>query len=117
MGTGIYREQLTEPRGCIIEIGVELIAASEEVPHGEWERWLKEEFDWSDRTARRYVSVASAFSSDTVSADFDTLTIEANALYALAASDVPQAARDEAVERAQAGDHVVPPLPTRLWSS
>jgi hypothetical protein len=34
------------------------------------------------------------------------LAIEAKALYALSAPDVPQAVRDEAVERAEAGERI-----------
>lgn len=42
----------------IIEIGNELLAAKKEVGHGNWSAWLKEEFSWSDRTARRFMAVA-----------------------------------------------------------
>ena len=45
----------------IIEIGNELIAAKEEVGHGNWSAWLETEFDWSDRTARRFMAVAERF--------------------------------------------------------
>jgi hypothetical protein len=46
--------------------------------------------------------VADAFKS-ALDADFTGLTIDATALYALSAPDVPQEAPDEAVERAEDG--------------
>ena len=45
----------------IIEIGNELLAAKKEVGHGNWSAWLKKEFSWSDRTARRFMAVAERF--------------------------------------------------------
>lgn len=45
----------------IIEIGNELIAAKAEIGHGNFTEWLKENFDWSDRTARYFMSVAQRF--------------------------------------------------------
>jgi hypothetical protein len=51
------------------------------------------------------MQVAEAFKSLSVS-DFNALTIDATALYALAAPDVPQSARDAAVEQAEAGEHI-----------
>lgn len=92
-------------RGSIIEIGRELIAAKAEVAHGNWLDWLDAEFGWSERTARNFMRIAEAFKSARL-ADFDSLTIDATALYALAAPDVPQPVRDEAVARAEAGEHI-----------
>ena len=45
----------------IIQIGEELIAAKQEVGHGNWSQWLDKEFAWSDRTARRFMAVAERF--------------------------------------------------------
>ena len=55
--------------------------------------------------ARKYMEVvrASKLESDS---NFDGLTIDATALYDLAAPDVPQPVREEAVQRAQAGEHI-----------
>jgi hypothetical protein len=92
-------------RTCIIEIGRELIAAKAELAHGEWLPWLKDEFGWTVRTADKYMEVVRAFKLESDS-NFDGLTIDATALYALAAPDVPQPVREEAVHRAQAGEHI-----------
>ena len=56
----IRKLQADVQRG-IIEIGNELIAAKEQVGHGNWSAWLETEFDWSDRTARRFMAVAERF--------------------------------------------------------
>ena len=75
------------------------------VGHGDWLLWLQTEFGWSEPTARRYMQVAGAF-QNAHSERFDTLTIDATALYALSAADVAQEARDIAIERAEAGEHI-----------
>lgn len=53
----------------IIEIGRRLIQAKEMLPHGEWGKWLEEEVDFSDRTARRFMQVVSEFSKRPALAD------------------------------------------------
>ena len=45
----------------VIEIGTRLNLAKEKVPHGEWQRWLKDNFGFTDRTARNFMSVAERF--------------------------------------------------------
>lgn len=45
----------------IIQIGEELIAAKEQIGHGNWSHWLDKEFAWSERTARRFMAVAERF--------------------------------------------------------
>jgi hypothetical protein len=92
-------------RGCIVEVGRELIEAKALCAHGQWLPWLLVEFGWSEDTAHRYMQVAKAFQIPHA-AEFSVLTIDATALYTLAAPDVPQSARNEAVERAQAGEHI-----------
>jgi hypothetical protein len=66
-------------------------------------------FRWSNSagtaTAKNYMSVDRAFESKSLNiGDFSVLTT--TALYALAAPDVPQQARDEAIDRAQSGEHI-----------
>jgi hypothetical protein len=36
-----------------------LIRAKEAVPHGQWQRWLADNFDQSDRTAQRFMQLAA----------------------------------------------------------
>jgi hypothetical protein len=97
------RSLVNVARGCIVEIGRELIEAKAEVEHGQWLPWLSDEFGWSKSTAENYMNVATKFPTI---GNLTGITIDATALYALAAPDVPQAARVEAVERAKAGEHI-----------
>jgi hypothetical protein len=99
------RNLVNVARGCIIEIGRELIAASGEVPDGQWEAWLKREFGWAPQTARNYIHVSSSFQSPTVR-DWSDIKIDARALYLLARPKVPPEIRSEAVELAQEGKHI-----------
>lgn len=99
------RDLVGTARLCIIEIGRELIAAKKLVVHGEWLPWIDREFGWDDVTASRYMKVARAF-QNLQREEFAGLTIDATALYALSAPDVPQEARDEAIERAAGGEQI-----------
>ncbi len=101
------RELVNMARGAIIEIGRELIQASDEVEHGLWLDWLRKNFGWSETTARRYMNIAEAFGAATQHGRFDLeISFEARALYALASPDVPQAARDEAIALAESGERI-----------
>jgi transcriptional regulator with XRE-family HTH domain len=96
----------------IIEIGRELAAAKTMIPHGGWTPYLEREFKWSDRTAQRYMAAAADFDKYAAEDKTDTgvgfarLNIDIAAFYALAASGVPEEAREEAVARAKGGEHI-----------
>ena len=47
----------------IIEIGKRLIEAKENLPHGEFTKWLEERIDISHRTANNFMKVAKTFSN------------------------------------------------------
>ncbi len=49
----------------IIEIGRRLIEVKEILEHGEYLKWLKEKVDFTERTAQRFVKVATVFSNTT----------------------------------------------------
>lgn len=44
-----------------IEIGKRLAVAKEKVPHGEWQNWLEDNFNFSQRTARQLMQIAERF--------------------------------------------------------
>ena len=50
----------------IIEIGKRLIDVKENTQHGEYLKWLEEKVDFTERTAQRFVKVATAFSNTTL---------------------------------------------------
>ena len=86
----------------IFEIGQKLLEVKVQLGHGHFGNWLGAEFDWDERSARRFMSVAVAFKSDNLS----DLSIAPSALYLLAAPSTPPTARTEALARARAGDFI-----------
>ncbi len=88
----------------IVDIGRNLLFVKGELDHGQFGEWLKVEFAWDERTARRFMAVAERFKTDTVS----DLDFAPTALYALSAPDVPEEATEEAIEAAEAGETITP---------
>jgi hypothetical protein len=86
----------------IIDIGEHLVGVKVELGHGNFEKWLSTEFDWSIATARRFMQVFEQFKSLNLS----DLNIATSALYLLAKSSVPEKARDEAITRAEQGENI-----------
>ena len=86
----------------IIDVGHDLLAVKEALPHGQFGPWLKAEFGWSERSAQNFMSVAEKFKS----AKIADLPIQPSAAYFLAAPSVPDEARQVAVEKAEAGEEI-----------
>ena len=86
----------------IIDVGNDLLAVKEALPHGQFLPWLRAEFGWSERTAYNFISVAERFKV----ANFASLPIQPSAAYLLAAPTVPDEARQVAVEKAEAGQEI-----------
>src|SRR5262249_172303 len=70
--------------------------------HGNWLPWLNREFGWTDDTALNFMRVYELSKSR----NFRDLSLPLSALYLLAAPSTPQEARDEIIERAQAGETI-----------
>jgi hypothetical protein len=70
--------------------------------HGNWLPWLDQEFGWSEATARNFMRVYQLTQSKF--ANFADLNLPVSALYLLAAPNTPEQARQEIVERAEAGE-------------
>jgi hypothetical protein len=79
------RERLKKTLEDLIEVGIHLLAVKDVLPHGQFLRWLKAEFGWSERTAQKFMNVAEKCKS----ADFAELPIQPCAAYLLAAPAVP----------------------------
>ena len=88
----------------IIQVGQELLGVKDALPHGQFLPWLKAEFGWSERTAQNFMSVAEAFGPK--SAIIADLKIAPTAAYLLAGPSVPDEARQEAIEKAEAGEQI-----------
>src|SRR6516162_6810904 len=91
------RALLTRTRENLVLIGQKLQTVKAALPHGQWEAWLRREFDWSLSSAVKMMQVADAFKSVTVT----DLQIDVRSLYQLAAPSTPEAARAEAITLAQ----------------
>jgi hypothetical protein len=86
-----------------IEAGRRLTEAKELCGHGNWLAWLDREFEWDERTARRFVSVYElSLKSDTL-ADL-SLKIPLSAAYALSAPSTPVQAQRAVIAAAEAGE-------------
>jgi hypothetical protein len=86
-----------------IEIGKLLSECKDRLEHGEWLPWLKREFSWSDRHARNFMKLHQL---STRSENFSNLNLPLSSLFLLAAPSTPEAAREEVVARAEAGEQL-----------
>lgn len=90
----------------LIEIGTQLIAVKDRLPHGHFTPWLRAEFAWSPENARRYMRMAERFGKT------DNMTalgnIQRSALYMLSSSTVDDDVVDEIMERAGNGEEITP---------
>lgn len=86
----------------IIDIGQKLTEVKEQLVHGNFRAWLKAEFDWSVRTAARFMQVATEFKC----ANLAHLDIAVSALYLLAQPSTPKEARKQALELAKEGEYI-----------
>jgi hypothetical protein len=98
------RETVKRTLEGIIEVGNQLLGVKEALPHGQFTRWLRAEFGWTERTARNFMAVAEQFGPKTEI--ISVLRIEPTAAYLLAAPSAPDEARQAAVERAEAGERI-----------
>ena len=82
----------------VIEIGRRLTEAKALAGHGGWLPWLEREFGWTDKTAERFMSIASK--SDKLS----NLDVPISGLYLLAAPSTPDSATEEIIDRVEFGE-------------
>lgn len=86
----------------IIDIGEKLTEVKTKVGHGGFGLWLADEFGWSHMTAARMMGVAEDFKDNNLL----DLKIAPSALYVLTEKATPQSARDEVLQRAEAGEAI-----------
>jgi Protein of unknown function (DUF3102) len=68
-----------------------------------WRAWLEDELKWSPQTAGRFIQV---YELSQECSNVEHLDLPVSALYLLAAPSTPEEARNEVIERAQAGEPV-----------
>jgi hypothetical protein len=86
----------------IIDIGQKLIEVKKHLGHGNFQNWLKFEFNWSISTATKFMQVAEQFKG----VNFKHLNITASTLYMIAAPSTPKEVRVEVLERASNGENI-----------
>jgi hypothetical protein len=89
-------------QASIIETGRDLLKIKEVLDHGQFGRWLKAEFNLTDRTARNFMNAAELADakSEIVS------VLPAATLYRLASPSTPDIARDNIIGRLEKGETV-----------
>ena len=87
----------------VAEIGAELIRVKAAVGQGNFLGWIKAEFDWSERSAQNYMSVAERIGADAKRLSYLPLAT----VYRLAAPSTPEPVRQSIIERLDKGE-VVP---------
>lgn len=85
----------------IIEIGKDLIAIKEQLPHGQFLPWIESEFEMSDQTAKNFMNVAERFPQIP-----NNLEFKPTILYQLAAPSTPESVVEKAIEKAESGESV-----------
>jgi N6-adenosine-specific RNA methylase IME4 len=85
-----------------IRIGGRLRKAKRQLRHGQWGAWLSRNFDWSERSARRFMDAHKRFGNkpDTVS------DLPPRVLFVLAAPSTPDETVDRVLNRKQAGEKI-----------
>lgn len=76
----------------ILELGNLLIEAKEQLPHGQWSKWLEEEVDFSQSTANKFMKCAKEFSNSE-----SVRNLGSNKLFQLLS--VPKGNREEFINR------------------
>lgn len=84
----------------MIEIGKRLIKIKKELGHGQWLPYLKNELNYSERTAQRLIRVATEFSNTTSMSDLQSTKI-------IALLDMPQEYRDDFISNHNVEDSTV----------
>lgn len=85
-----------------VKIGENVLTVKQQLKYGQFGRWLKAEFGWSKKTSYRFINVYNCFNC----VNLTQVDIALSALYELAASAVPPAARQEALERGAQGERI-----------
>ncbi len=90
----------------IVEVGQKLSEVRDKLSHnkqGGFKGWLESELKWSYETALNFIRV-SDWAANNV--NFTELAIAPSAMYLLAGPSVPDEARQEAIDRAKAGETI-----------
>ena len=101
--TAAIRERLRKVAQDIWEIGRMLSEVQSKLQRGQFDEWIKTEFDWSRRMAYKFISVYKRFDRRI---NLEEINIATSALYLLAAESTPKEIREEFIQKAQQGEKV-----------
>jgi hypothetical protein len=91
-------------RRSVMDVGAALSRIKNQLPHGQFGKWLSAEFGLSERTAQNYMNAAAlASKSETVS------VLRPKTLYLLSSPSTPDSIRQKVIEQFDAGQ----PIPDR----
>jgi hypothetical protein len=92
--------------------GKKLVESKERLSYGEWAKWLKLRWNWSVRTAQRFIAVYQWLSEQIGTTPEAThvwliiSSIKPSGIYLLASKSTPDAVRDQALALAREGEAV-----------
>ncbi len=101
--TEAIRERLRKVAQNIWEIGKMLSEVQSKLERGQFDEWINSEFDWSRRTAYKFISVYKKFDQGI---NLEEINIATSALYLLAAESTPEEIRREFIQKAQQGEKI-----------
>ena len=89
----------------IISIGKKLIEVKEQLKHGNFQNWLRSEFEWSEQTARQFMQVYR-WSETIENKNFVFSQLATSALYLLAAPSTSFQAREKIIKMVNQGEKI-----------
>ncbi|MDJ0691585.1 MAG: DUF3102 domain-containing protein [Xenococcaceae cyanobacterium MO_188.B32] len=95
---GLIRQTAQE----IVEVGQKLAEVKQQLKHGQFRSWLKNEFNWSVSSATKFMQVSEQFKN----VNFTHFNFATSALYVLAAPSTPDSARQHALKIASQGENI-----------
>jgi hypothetical protein len=88
-----------------IEVGRHLTFCHDKVvDHGDWAKWLKQEFDWTTTHALGFMNAYRRFGRGESKVTFDLKRLSAAAVFLLAPPSVPEEAVQEVIKQVKAGN-------------
>jgi hypothetical protein len=110
--TSEIKKLIRKTAQTVWEIGENLSEVKACLQHGQFESWLTTEFDWSTRTAQRFLQVYERFKNDNLA----DLKISASAIYEMASPSTSEEVRIQAIEAAKGGQEVTPSFLSKIKS-
>ncbi len=108
--TSEIKKLIRKTAQTVWEIGENLSEVKACLQHGQFESWLNAEFEWSSRTAQRFLQVYERFKNDNLA----DLKISASAIYEMASPSTPDTLTKVALEAAKDGKEVTPSFLSKM---